>query len=299
MYSFPRMTKAVLGILIAHAVGFLLSIFAQKLSLEYFALYIDFSAFGLISLFWRVFTYQIVNFGTNIINLLFFGLFMWWVGSSLESAWGTKKFVTFYLVTSAVSGLISLFFLSLIGQPIVFGTSGITFSIIAVYAYFAPNLQFYIFGIFPIKVKWLLLISIVLTLVGGSPIAILYNLIIQLVTALVAVVFMFIAFPLPEWIEPALGKLKDKVENIKSRTSRSNRNRHFSVYKNTNYSSKYDEDEKEEEEKPAQKTYSNEEWEKNEVDRILDKISKYGIDTLTKKEKDFLDKVGKEYKSYK
>ena len=62
----------------------------------------------------------------------------------------------------------------------------------------------------------------------------------------------------------------------------------FKVYTNENFKREDAIDVEEE------KNITNEEAVKEEVDRILDKISKYGIDTLTKKEKEFLDKAGKQ-----
>jgi membrane associated rhomboid family serine protease len=294
MYAFPKITKAIKVILIVHAVGFLLSIFAGDFVVTNFALIDTGGAFSFISFIWKIFTYTFVG-SSNIIGLLFFALFMWWVGSRLEEAWGTKLFVAFYLTVIGVSGLLTYLIVSATGIyilglpiPIVYGTVGFTFSIIAIYAYIAPNLQFYIFGIFPVKVKWLLLVSIILTLFSGNPTHILYSLILQIITALVAVIFVFITQPLPTWIMPYAKGLKNWVESKKDSFKSRKENRNFKVYTNENFS-KEDAIDVEEE-----KNMTNEEAVKEEVDRILDKISKYGIDTLTKKEKEFLDKAGKQ-----
>ncbi len=298
MYAFPKITKTVMIILIANAVGFLFSIFMPKVMIAFFGLSFQPDPFYILSLSWKVFTYQVVG-RTNIVGLLFFALFMWWVGSRLEEAWGTKVFVMFYLIVSAVSGILSLLVLNIFGINFVYGSTGITFAIIGVFAYLQPNLPFYIFGIFPVKVKWLLLVSIILTLAGGTPMSIVYFLTLQLITGLVAVIFMFIVFPLPSWLAPVMGGLKRSVENLKTKFSQPKKvKRNFKVY--STYSedkakATYDkpeiiEDDQEEE---------NEDDIQREVDRILDKISKYGRDSLTKKEKDFLDNASKNYNSNK
>lgn len=295
MYAFPKITNAIKIILIVHGIGFLFSIFMPETMRIVFGLGSQSDPILYITFIWKIFTYPIVGH-TNIIGLLFFALFMWWVGSRLEESWGTKLFVTFYLVTISVSGLLILPLISLIGDPqlsSLYGTTGLTFAIIAVYAYIAPNLQFYIFGIFPMKVKWLLLISIILTFASGAQAGasagsvILYNLIIQIITGLVAVTFVFINFSLPTWIIPYAKGAKDWVEktktSLKNRTSRKN----FTVYTNNQYNKSQQD----------KSNIENEESVESEVDRILDKISKYGIDTLTKKEKEFLDKAGEQYKA--
>ena len=95
MYAFPKITKAVKTILIIHGIGFLMSIFSPYVMGNFFSLSTS-NAFYPFSLVWSIFTYPIVN--GDIVLLLFFGLFMWWVGSRLEDSWGTKLFTIFYYI---------------------------------------------------------------------------------------------------------------------------------------------------------------------------------------------------------
>ncbi len=297
MFALPKLTKAVKYILIAQAVGLIMSLIAPGSMIYYFSINTGLEIQGLggffeiISLVWQIFTYPLVYPAGSIslINLLFFGLFMYFVGCRLEESWGTRIFVIFYLSVIAISGLVSFLILSLFGFPLVFGISGITFSIIAVYAWFAPNLQFFIFGLFPVKVKWLLLVAIILAVFGWP-----YSFVLQISAGLVAILFVFIKFPLPSWVAPYAKGLKDWVDDMKYKFKSGNRRNKFKVFTNKKHYHKNATDAEIIDEEDEE---NNEYDKKQEVDRILDKISKYGIDTLTKKEKEFLDKVGKDYKS--
>lgn len=206
--SFPRITKTITYILIIHAIAFVLSIFLPFLN-NILALYLSPTLTENISLLYRIFTYPLVGGYGNSIGLIFFALFMWWVGSTLEKMWGTIMFLRFYLTTISISGLLSMFLFYLIKMPLpVLGTTGITFAIIAVFAYNQPNTPFYIFGIFPLKAKWLVLIAVVLIFLNPSPVYILYNVIIQFFTGITAVVFVYLNFPRPPWLSSFLSRFR-------------------------------------------------------------------------------------------
>ncbi|MBN1699317.1 MAG: rhomboid family intramembrane serine protease [Spirochaetales bacterium] len=285
-YQLPKITRTVTVILIIHAVFFLLSLVIPRIIFGYFGLYwSDMPVFNL-TLVYRIFTYPFVLFRVEIFGLLFFALFMWWVGSGLERSWGTRQFITFYCVTVSVSGLLCLPVIHLTGVHMgyIAGTIGITFSIIAVYAYLTPNTPFYVFGIFPIKVKWLLLVSLLFIIMEPTPSSMLYHLIIQLVTGLVAVMYVFFTQPIPVWVRPVLGGVKKGLRRIKSDIRYKLGKKKITFYR-------YRSPEEEEPDSPAGSSSNDETFEQKEVNRILDKISREGLDALTKEEKQFLDIV--------
>lgn len=53
---------------------------------------------------WRLFTYTFL-FDRDPINLLFGLLALWLLGAYLEQRWGTRKFISFYFLTSVVGAL--------------------------------------------------------------------------------------------------------------------------------------------------------------------------------------------------
>lgn len=287
-YQLPKLTQTIKIVLIIHGAFFIVSIFAPQIN-AYFALFFQPTISAHITLIFRIFTYTLIS-SNNIMSLLMFGLFMWWVGGRLEEIWGRDYFIFFYLVTVGVSGILCLVIFHFTGIPaIIAGTTGVTFAIIAVFAYLTPNSPFYVFGIFPLKVKWLLAISLILTFMEPSPIGILYNILFQVITGLVAVCFVMINFPLPMWISPYLGKVKHRIEKMKRDYSYKRKKKTFTLYKHPeSESSSSDMD------NVSEETYN---WAREEVDKLLDKIKKEGIDSLSDKEKKFLDKNSKDYDS--
>lgn len=238
-YFFPRMTRAVKVVLIVHAAVFVLSLFIAEIP-RMLALYLQRDPAANLQLIYRIFTYTTAEYASSIVNLLLFGLFMWWMGCNLEEKWGTRTFVAYLLTTVAVSGLLSLMVLSLFRLPIaITGTSGLTFAIIAIVAFDHPNLPIYIFGIFPIKAKWVLLFSLLVpalaSLTDPSFVSLIYLMTVLLANALVAIVFVMIRFPLPVWLG-SLGLFRDRSGEIPrsrfhDRSRRPDRNRNSRISK--------------------------------------------------------------------
>jgi membrane associated rhomboid family serine protease len=212
----PRIAPAIKYLLIVYSVMFILSVFIPAMTVS-LALYFQADPASNISLIWRAFTYSFVGTTDNVFGFLLFALFLWWVGSSLEREMGTKTFLVFFAFTIACSGILSLLFLHAIGiyMPVM-GTLGLTFAMVAVFAFRTPETAFYFFGLFPLKAKWLALISLVLTFLVPSVSYIIYALVIQVVTAIIAIIFVAIRFPLPYWLESVLSRFANNTKRAGS-----------------------------------------------------------------------------------
>src|SRR5947209_7585765 len=55
---------------------------------------------------WRLFTYSFLD--QRPLDLLFSLLGLWLIGASLETRWGTRRFVVFYFVSSALAAVATL-----------------------------------------------------------------------------------------------------------------------------------------------------------------------------------------------
>lgn len=103
---------------------------------------------------WQVVTATFCHVG---LMHLAFNLFALWIfGGQLENFWGTKKFVTFFLVTSTSANL--LWFLwgwqfSAGGGLLTLGASGGVFAMLYAYAYFWPDNTLLAFWLFPVRAK--------------------------------------------------------------------------------------------------------------------------------------------------
>jgi membrane associated rhomboid family serine protease len=107
---------------------------------------------------WQVVTYLFLHGGIS--HVLWNMLALWMFGAELERTWGTRRFVTFYLVCGAIAGLTVIIAAYLFGGanvPVV-GSSGAIYGILIAYAVLFPN-QTILFGfLIPIKTKYFVLI---------------------------------------------------------------------------------------------------------------------------------------------
>lgn len=86
---------------------------------------------------------------------IFFNMFALWVfGSQFERELGTQEFFSVYLLSGIVTGL----FYTLFTDITVLGASAAVYGIMVAFAYFWPNAQLFVFGLFPLKAKNLILI---------------------------------------------------------------------------------------------------------------------------------------------
>ena len=132
--------------------------------------------------------------GPNGIMHIFGNMFgLWMFGSLLEEYMGPKRFLTFYIISglgAAVCHLTVLYFeniqlTNLIQQlpayeqmkyeaglarrlnEATLGASGAVFGCLAAFAYLFPNMPIYLYFLFPIKAKWLVLFYTVFELYAG------------------------------------------------------------------------------------------------------------------------------------
>ena len=96
---------------------------------------------------WRVVTFLFVH-GGSLIETALFAYFYWWIGSSLEDAWGTGRFCTYYyagVILTVIAGFIT-------------GASTNMFLNLSLFFAFAmlyPEQEILLFFVIPVKVKWL------------------------------------------------------------------------------------------------------------------------------------------------
>ena len=77
-------------------------------------------------------------------------------GKDLESQWGKMEFLLFYFVCGIGAGLITVLFSVNSIVPIV-GASGAIYGLLLAYGFTYPNQMVYLYGLVPIKVKYMVL----------------------------------------------------------------------------------------------------------------------------------------------
>ena len=108
---------------------------------------------------WRLVTFVFLPSSTgNPFYLLLSCYFYYWIGQTLERAWGTAKFTLFYLSGVVLSILSAL----ILGYASIYY---INLSIFLVIATLYGEMQVLLFFVVPIKMKWMAIIDVVLILV--------------------------------------------------------------------------------------------------------------------------------------
>ena len=145
----------MLCLVIAQAAVFVLDLFSNGMATALLA----FSRAGILrGQVWRLITFVIIPHEDNPFYLLLGCYFYYWIGQSLERAWGSAKFTLFYLcgvVLSVVSGMI-------LGYANIYY---VNLSIFLVIATLYGDMQVLLFFVIPIKMKWMALLDAALILV--------------------------------------------------------------------------------------------------------------------------------------
>lgn len=102
---------------------------------------------------WQLITYQFMH--ANFFHILFNMFILWMFGTELERVWDTDGFLRFYIVCGIAAGVtMTIFNYSRI--PVI-GASGAVMGLLGAFAYLWPNREVYVWGIFPIKIKYFVL----------------------------------------------------------------------------------------------------------------------------------------------
>jgi len=225
---------------------------------------------------WQLLTYQFMHAG--VLHILLNGWAIYVFGHAIEQTLGWKKYLTLFLVSGVIGGLFqslaALLWPQYFGGPVV-GASAGAFGLVAAFAVLFPQreLTLLLFFIIPVRLtaKMLLLFSAVLALLG---LAFPFNNIANaahLGGMLTGVIFIrqFIQGRGLPWKLPARRAAPRELVNVRAARAGS---WHSSAGK-------------------PDEELSADEFVKSEVDPILDKISAHGIQSLTAREREVLEKA--------
>jgi len=162
--GFPRLTPVVKRLLIINVVVYFMQIFTGDRLTLWFSIY-PVSLFEVLQL-WRLVTYQFLHGG--LWHILFNMLILYFLGSTLERHWGSKRFLVFYLGCGMVGGLVYPLLLGLkiiSPHPIhgvlpLVGASGAILGVLAACAILFPHI-IVLFFFFPLPIR---VVALILTL---------------------------------------------------------------------------------------------------------------------------------------
>ena len=117
---------------------------------------------------WQLLTYGFLHAGVP--HLFFNLLALWMFGAQIESAWGSRRFATYYLVCVIGAGLVQLLVVTFFADNIIptIGASGGVFGLLLAYGMMFPNrIIVLLIPPIPIKAKWFVILYGGLTLFLG------------------------------------------------------------------------------------------------------------------------------------
>jgi membrane associated rhomboid family serine protease len=279
-------TPWVKRLLIANAAAFLFTLLFAAL-----VPYLVFTPARVIPQFWTVVTYMFVHVG--LWHLLFNMLALFFFGPPLEGRWGSREFVKFYFLAGMGGAALSVLFPY---QPIA-GASAAVYGIMVAFAMYWPENPIYIWGIFPVKAKYLVGfivgLSVFFTITGGQAT-------VAHLAHLGGAIFAF-AYLKSSWAPAAYGGgYSGGGWRAPAKPKKESRWTLRSLFE----ASPGPTAEPAKKETPARRaptvtTASRREMHRalDEVDRILDKISAGGMSSLTDEEKRMLEEASKKFRT--
>ncbi|MCS7046034.1 MAG: rhomboid family intramembrane serine protease, partial [Gemmataceae bacterium] len=229
---------------------------------------------------WRLLTYAFVHDPHQIFHILFNMLFLWWFGTDVEKLYGGKEFLGFYLVSALLGGL-SYFLWSWlrdIDNPCI-GASGAVTAVLVLCACHYPQRMILVLFVLPVPIWLFAVFSVTQDLVRVvrhdqlSPVA--------SVVHLAGAVFGLLYY-LREW---RLLKCLPDLSRLARRRSRAP----LRLYQ----------PESEREAVPVAAAAANlglDEHLEAKLDAVLEKVSRFGKDSLTKNERDILLRASEIYR---
>ncbi len=103
---------------------------------------------------WRLVTFIFLPLSDNPFLLALSLYFYWLIGSSLEREWGSAKFTVFYAM-GVLFNILAGLLLGLIFTESAVSMHYVNLSLFFAFASLFPDMQFYVFFLIPVKVKWL------------------------------------------------------------------------------------------------------------------------------------------------
>ena len=160
-FMMPQITPVVKWLMIINVAVFLLTFIISplgKFAYDWLSVYP--ATVGMALQLWRVVTYQFLHDIYGFGHIFLNMLVLFFFGPMLERFWGSRKFLVFYLVCGATGGVLYplLVLQGWLGAGQLVGASGSILGMLAAGAILFPNLRVYVWGIFPIKLMYLAMI---------------------------------------------------------------------------------------------------------------------------------------------
>lgn len=162
--GFRDLTPVVKNLLLANVAVFIVTEFVAPQSMQVAEIVVRGYLFPISTgefRIWQPITHLFMHGGFAHIFFNMFGL--WMFGSLLENIWGSKRFLEFYMICGLAAAGAHL----LTSDSPAIGASGAVMGIMAAFAYLFPNTELYIYGVLPVKAKYLVTVLVLIDLFAG------------------------------------------------------------------------------------------------------------------------------------
>lgn len=266
--GFMRIPPVIRTIMAINVIVFVLMIFAAQPIVNIFGF--DPDPFTALTQPWRIITYMFVHGGA--FHLIFNMLWLWWMGRMVEETIGPRSFSVIYFGAGIGGALLQIALASIVGSNIVIGASGAVLGTLVAFAYLFPTTPIMLLFLPPIEARFLVagLVALDVLFIGaGDNIARIVHLG-GAGTGYLLVKMHYEGYDLSSFIRPLEQMFKGK--GTKSKKKKRQKNKDMYAVADVEIMEEKDTD---------------------ELDEILEKISKKGYDGLTKEEKQKLFELSK------
>ena len=104
---------------------------------------------------WRLVTFALLPDNSSLLLFAIALYFYYFIGNSLEQAWGAGKFTIYYLSGIVLTALYSLIYYWISGVSLLVSSSYLNLSLFFAFATLWPEQRVLLFFFIPVKIKWL------------------------------------------------------------------------------------------------------------------------------------------------
>lgn len=232
---------------------------------------------------WQLITYQFMH--ANFSHIFFNMFALWMFGAEIENLWGSKKFLTYYLMCGVGAGLLHLFVTPLLGLPPAptVGASGAVYGIMIAFALMFPDRYIYIYFLIPVKAKYLIGFLIMIEILAVDSVNSTVAHLAHIGGAIVGLIFILLDKSIHVSLKDLLGLGFRKRRNYDYNRDHTYQDSGRNSGRSTVFEDISD----------ARVHDTNDEISQEEIDRILDKISHSSYKSLTEREKRILFEASK------
>lgn len=152
-YAIPNLMTYII---ILYGVGFVLNLINPSFYYTYLSLDAQAILHGQI---WRIVTFIIEPPSDSVLWIIFALYLYYFIGKQLEMAWGAFRFNLYFFSGMFFHVIAAVLVYLVTGISLQLGTNYLNLSLFFVFAALFPDVQFLLYMIIPIKVKWLALLD--------------------------------------------------------------------------------------------------------------------------------------------